>query len=118
MDCWDGESENKNEPIIYHGFTITSKIFFKDALEAIKQYAFFKSNYPLILSIENHCSVECQDKMASYLVNILGNMLYTGTVDETKIELPSPEELQNKILVKAKKASSTDSQGIVHIRGT
>lgn len=116
VDCWDGGSENKNEPIIYHGYTITSKIFFKDAIEeAVKPYAFFKSKYPLILSIENHCSVEYQDKMADYLVNILGDMLYTELVDETKTKLPSPEELKNKILVKAKKVSSTDNQGIAHI---
>ena len=113
MDCWDGGSENKNEPIIYHGYTITSKIFFKDTIEnAVKPYAFFKSEYPLILSIENHCSVECQNKMADYLINILGDMLYTGNVEETKTELPSPEELKNKILVKAKKVTSSDSQGI------
>lgn len=26
LDCWDGE---KNEPIIYHGHTLTGKILFK-----------------------------------------------------------------------------------------
>ncbi|ELU11921.1 hypothetical protein CAPTEDRAFT_81180, partial [Capitella teleta] len=27
LDCWDGPN---NEPIIYHGHTLTSKILFKD----------------------------------------------------------------------------------------
>ena len=30
----------------------------------------FRSAYPLILSIENHCSVEQQDKMAEYMVSM------------------------------------------------
>ena len=37
VDCWDG---NDNEPIIYHGHTLTSKILFKDVMAAIKEYAF------------------------------------------------------------------------------
>ncbi len=30
MDCWDGED---GEPIIYHGYTLTSKILFKDVIQ-------------------------------------------------------------------------------------
>ena len=113
MDCWDGDNDTKNEPIIYHGYTITSKILFKDVLEeAVKPFAFCKSKYPLILSIENHCSVEYQDKMAEYLEDILGDLLYKEPVDENKTELPSPEELSYKILVKSKKIDSITNQGI------
>ena len=58
LDCWDGE---EGEPIIYHGWTLTSKILFKDVMkDAIKDYAFYSTEYPLILSIENHCSLEQQ----------------------------------------------------------
>ena len=41
--------------------------------------------------------------MANHLVNILGDMLYKDTVDENKQELPSPEDLRGKVLIKAKK---------------
>ena len=113
MDCWDGGGENNHEPIIYHGHTLTSKIFFKDVIEsAIKPFAFYRSQYPLILSIENHCSVEYQDKMADYLVDILGDVLYTKPVDDGRTELPSPKELAGKVLVKAKKLKQQDSDGI------
>ena len=37
VDCWDGPD---NEPIIYHGHTLTSKILFKDVIQVIKDYAF------------------------------------------------------------------------------
>ena len=39
VDCWDGDD---GEPVIYHGHTITSKILFKDVVEACKTYAFSK----------------------------------------------------------------------------
>ena len=39
VDCWDGED---GEPIIYHGHTLTSKILFKDVVQACKKYAFEK----------------------------------------------------------------------------
>jgi hypothetical protein len=42
-------------------------------------------------------------KMAEHLKNILGDMLYLAEPNESIVFLPSPEELQYKILVKAKK---------------
>ncbi|MED6235697.1 hypothetical protein ATANTOWER_031930 [Ataeniobius toweri] len=63
-----------------------------------------KKSYPLILSIENHCSVPQQKKMAQYLIEILGDKLDVSSVkaDESG-RLPSPESLRGKILVKGKK---------------
>lgn len=57
--------------------------------------------YPVILSIENHCSVPQQKKMAQYLVEILGEKLDLSSikVDESGL-LPSPDSLKGKILVK------------------
>lgn len=60
-------------------------------------------SYPVILSIENHCSVPQQKKMAQYLTEILGDKLDVSSikVDESG-RLPSPESLRGKILVKVK----------------
>ncbi|XP_043931175.1 1-phosphatidylinositol 4,5-bisphosphate phosphodiesterase delta-4 isoform X2 [Protopterus annectens] len=102
LDCWDGPN---GEPIVYHGHTLTSKIFFKDVASAISKYAFKVSEYPVILSIENHCSVEQQTVMAEILKQILGDKLLRSTIDgKIPTVLPSPEELKGKILLKAKKA--------------
>ena len=101
MDCWDGPD---GEPVIYHGWTLTSKIKFKDVIEqGIKPFAFTTSEYPLILSIENHCSKVQQDKMGKHLLNILGHFLYKEKVDTSLQNLPSPEFFKRKILIKAKK---------------
>ncbi|XP_056278301.1 1-phosphatidylinositol 4,5-bisphosphate phosphodiesterase eta-2a isoform X1 [Pseudoliparis swirei] len=105
VDCWDGQD---GEPIVHHGYTLTSKILFKDVIETINKYAFVKNDYPVILSIENHCSVPQQKKMAQYLTEILGDKLDVSNikVDESGW-LPSPAMLKGKILVKGKKLPSS-----------
>uniref|UniRef100_A0A8D0LAN2 Phosphoinositide phospholipase C n=1 Tax=Sphenodon punctatus TaxID=8508 RepID=A0A8D0LAN2_SPHPU len=101
VDCWDGPD---GEPIVHHGYTLTSKILFKDVVETINKYAFIKNDYPIILSLENHCSVVQQKKMAQYLVEVLGDKLDLSSVHtEDPAKLPSPESLKGKILVKGKK---------------
>uniref|UniRef100_A0A9J7XPC4 Phosphoinositide phospholipase C n=1 Tax=Cyprinus carpio carpio TaxID=630221 RepID=A0A9J7XPC4_CYPCA len=98
VDCWNGSN---GEPVVYHGHTLTSKILLKDVITTIANYAFKASEYPLIVSIENHCSIEQQEVMARYFRDILGDMLLTNTADSS--ELPSPEALKRKILLKGKK---------------
>ncbi|XP_035266182.1 1-phosphatidylinositol 4,5-bisphosphate phosphodiesterase delta-4-like [Anguilla anguilla] len=106
LDCWDGSN---GEPIIYHGHTFTSKILFKDVIIAVEKYAFRASEYPLILSMENHCGVEQQAVMAQHLQRILGDKLLRSPVDSKLPDrLPSPQELIGKILIKGKKISRVD----------
>lgn len=101
VDCWDG---NDGEPIVYHGHTLTTKILFKDIVSTVKDYAFKTSEFPVILSLENHCGVEQQTVMARHLVQILGDTLLTCPLGgQEPQQLPSPQELKGKILLKAKK---------------
>uniref|UniRef100_A0A3Q3CAV0 1-phosphatidylinositol 4,5-bisphosphate phosphodiesterase gamma n=1 Tax=Haplochromis burtoni TaxID=8153 RepID=A0A3Q3CAV0_HAPBU len=100
LDCWDGPDDL---PIIYHGHTLTSKIKFLDVLHTIKEHAFVISEYPVILSIEDHCSVVQQRNMATHFKKVFGDLLLTKPVDNNAEELPSPYQLRRKILIKHKK---------------
>uniref|UniRef100_A0A803TPZ0 Phosphoinositide phospholipase C n=1 Tax=Anolis carolinensis TaxID=28377 RepID=A0A803TPZ0_ANOCA len=101
VDCWDGPD---GEPVVHHGYTLTSKILFKDVLEVINKNAFVKNEFPIILSIENHCSIQQQKKIAQYLKEIFSDKLDLTSVNagDSK-QLPSPQSLKGKILIKGKK---------------
>lgn len=91
VDIWDGPS---GEPIVYHGHTLTSRILFKDVVATVAQYAFQTSDYPVILSLENHCSWEQQQIMVQHLTEILGELLLRTTLDGLlPTQLPSPEAM-------------------------
>uniref|UniRef100_H3A3M2 Phosphoinositide phospholipase C n=1 Tax=Latimeria chalumnae TaxID=7897 RepID=H3A3M2_LATCH len=101
VDCWDGPD---GEPVVQHGYTLTSKVLFRDVVEAINNYAFLKNEYPVILSVENHCSLQQQVKIAQYLKEILGDKLDLSSENTGEHnQLPSPQSLRGKILIKGKK---------------
>ncbi|XP_058477625.1 1-phosphatidylinositol 4,5-bisphosphate phosphodiesterase epsilon-1 [Solea solea] len=104
LDCWDGDD---GMPVIYHGHTLTTKIPFKDVVEAINRAAFVNSDMPVILSIENHCSLPQQRKMAEIFKTVCGERLVTRFLFEGDFSddphLPSPLQLRGRILLKNKK---------------
>ncbi|XP_060774347.1 1-phosphatidylinositol 4,5-bisphosphate phosphodiesterase beta-3 isoform X2 [Neoarius graeffei] len=107
LDCWKGRPPDE-EPVITHGFTMTTEIPFKEVIEAIAESAFKTSPYPLILSFENHVdSARQQAKMAEYCRSIFGDALLIDPLEKYPLLpgqlLPSPQELLGKILIKNKK---------------
>uniref|UniRef100_A0AAY4D524 1-phosphatidylinositol 4,5-bisphosphate phosphodiesterase n=1 Tax=Denticeps clupeoides TaxID=299321 RepID=A0AAY4D524_9TELE len=109
LDCWKGRT-TEEEPVITHGFTMTSEISFKEVIEAIAESAFKTSPFPVILSFENHVdSPKQQAKMAEYCKSIFGDALLTEALEKFPLEqgvaLPSPMDLMGKILIKNKKKS-------------
>ncbi|XP_062070079.1 1-phosphatidylinositol 4,5-bisphosphate phosphodiesterase epsilon-1 isoform X1 [Lepus europaeus] len=104
LDCWDGDD---GMPIIYHGHTLTTKIPFKEVVEAIDRNAFITSDLPIIISIENHCSLPQQRKMAEIFKTVFGEKLVAKFLFETDFSddpmLPSPDQLRRKVLLKNKK---------------
>ncbi|XP_033962609.1 1-phosphatidylinositol 4,5-bisphosphate phosphodiesterase epsilon-1 isoform X1 [Pseudochaenichthys georgianus] len=104
LDCWDGDD---GMPVIYHGHTLTTKIPFKDVVEAVNRSAFVNSDMPVILSIENHCSLPQQRKMAEIFKTVIGERLVTRFLFESDFNddphLPSPLQLRGRILLKNKK---------------
>ncbi|KAJ8341767.1 hypothetical protein SKAU_G00340580 [Synaphobranchus kaupii] len=106
LDCWDGKGEDL-EPIITHGKAMCTDILFKDVIQAIKETAFVSSEYPVILSFENHCTKPQQYKMARYCEEIFGDLLLKQPLEAFPLDvgqpLPSPGELKRKILIKNKR---------------
>ena len=119
VDCWDGPDNN---PIIYHGHTLTSKIRFYDVIKCIREHAFAASEYPVILSIEQHCDIPQQQVMDRQFKEVFGgkergggregdvldpsllaDMLVTVPVDSNSSTLPSPGQLKHKVIIKHKK---------------
>ncbi|XP_060735080.1 1-phosphatidylinositol 4,5-bisphosphate phosphodiesterase beta-2 [Tachysurus vachellii] len=110
LDCWKGKPPDE-DPIITHGFTMTTEILFKDVIEAIAESAFKTSKYPVILSFENHVdTVKQQEKMANYCRTIFGDALLSDPLEKYPLkpghQIPSPSELMGKILIKNKKGPS------------
>ncbi|KNC83877.1 hypothetical protein SARC_03902 [Sphaeroforma arctica JP610] len=115
FDCWDGKN---GQPVIYHGYTITTKILFEDVVIAVAEHAFDATDYPLIISIENHCSVAQQRFMAETFHKHMSHLLLMDTLEEEGSEpgeyctqLPSPEQLKRKILIKNKKIGDASKAG-------
>lgn len=115
LDIWDGgkdEFTGSPIPVVYHGHTMTSKILFEDSeyhinpifshytiflidiLAVIKTLQVYlrlhPKTYPVILSLENHCSVPYQQVMATQLKSILGDKLFIPDEKSLKGPLPSP----------------------------
>ncbi|KAF7989040.1 hypothetical protein HCN44_007350 [Aphidius gifuensis] len=106
LDCWDGKGEDE-EPIITHGKAMCTDILFKDVIVALRDCAFVTSDYPVILSFENHCCLKQQYKLAKYCDEILGDLLLKEPLKDYPLEpghpLPPPSALKRKILIKNKR---------------
>lgn len=109
LDAWEGED---GEPIITHGHTLVVPTSFAACIEVVREVGFKTSEYPLILTIENHCSLGQQRRQAEILRDVLGPMLYRYNRDFTQVPLSdlmqgedewlSPQELKGKIIIRDK----------------
>ncbi|XP_037070836.1 inactive phospholipase C-like protein 1, partial [Pollicipes pollicipes] len=112
VDCWDGRDE---EPLVYHGNTLTSRTPLQDVLRTVSDYAFEVSDYPLVLHLENHCSVPAQRRIVQLLRDLLGKRLYVHpTSCRKQVTELSPQELKHRVLIKGKKLpAGTEGDGEV-----
>lgn len=59
-----------------------TNILFKDVIYAIRDTAFVTSDYPVILSFENHCNLTQQLKLARYCEEIFGDLLLKEPLED------------------------------------
>ncbi|XP_043470504.1 1-phosphatidylinositol 4,5-bisphosphate phosphodiesterase classes I and II isoform X1 [Leptopilina heterotoma] len=104
LDFWNGKFD---EPVIVHGYTFVPEICARDVIEAIADSAFKTSEFPVILSFENHCNPRQQAKIAQYCREYFGDMLLDCPLESHNLipgqELPPPALLRRKIIIKNKK---------------
>ncbi|EGD77973.1 phospholipase C gamma 1 [Salpingoeca rosetta] len=110
VDIWDGQD---GEPEVTHGHTMCTRVPFKGVIQAIADFAFVNNPFPVILSFENHCSPPQMRKMAAYCKATFGDLLQKEFMEGDGYEtlpnqLPSPEALKYKIIIKNKKRKQRD----------
>ncbi|KHN75452.1 1-phosphatidylinositol 4,5-bisphosphate phosphodiesterase eta-1 [Toxocara canis] len=100
LDIFDNDH---GEPCITHKRTLITSITLRNALKAIDQYAFVSNPYPVILTIENHVGLPQQKAMVRIFNEVLGDKIYIRPENAAVTQLPSPNALKRKYLLRGKK---------------
>ncbi|KAL5721048.1 phosphoinositide phospholipase C [Ranunculus cassubicifolius] len=99
LDLWPGSTKDGVE--VLHGRTLTTPVGLQECLNSIKENAFSASDYPLVITLEDHLDPNRQKKAAKMLIDTFGKLLFLPGPKCLK-ELPSPESLKKKILISTK----------------
>ncbi|KAL2333368.1 hypothetical protein Fmac_014581 [Flemingia macrophylla] len=99
LDLWPNSA--KDDIDVVHGRTLTTPVTLIRCLKAIKEYAFVKTDYPLIITLEDHLTPDLQAKVAGMAIQIFGELLYYPETDPL-MEFPTPESLKGRIIISTK----------------
>eukprot|EP01062_Namystynia_karyoxenos_P033007 TRINITY_DN24290_c0_g1_i1.p1 TRINITY_DN24290_c0_g1~~TRINITY_DN24290_c0_g1_i1.p1 ORF type:complete len:1327 (+),score=232.83 TRINITY_DN24290_c0_g1_i1:78-4058(+) len=104
IDCWNGSG---GEPQVTHGRTLCSAVTFRSVVEVIARCAFHtrdgrENPYPIVLSLEMHCSDDQQRRIAEHMTAVFGSRLEAAPEPGQESQHFSPEALRFKVLTKAK----------------
>ncbi|KAG4198474.1 hypothetical protein ERO13_A05G088100v2 [Gossypium hirsutum] len=99
LDLWPNSSGN--DVNVCHGRTLTSSVGLQKCLEAIKENAFKASEYPVIITFEDHLNPNLQEKVAKMVTETFGDILYTSETENLE-QFLSPESLKKKVLISTK----------------
>ncbi|CAM6055525.1 unnamed protein product, partial [Sphagnum tenellum] len=99
LDLWPNSA--KDDIQVLHGKTLTPPVEFDKCISAIKENAFVASQYPVIITLEDHLTSKLQKKAAEIMMDILGSTLYQPDT-EVMTEFPAPELLKGRIIVSTK----------------
>ncbi|KAH7437055.1 hypothetical protein KP509_05G054300 [Ceratopteris richardii] len=109
LDLWP--NSNEDDVSVFHGKTLTSSVSFETCLLAIKENAFLKSDFPVIVTLEDHLPPKLQEKAAKTICETFGEILYKPKEKDLK-EFPSPQELKRRILISTKPPKIPDDDTI------
>ncbi|XP_059626485.1 phosphoinositide phospholipase C 2-like [Cornus florida] len=98
LDLWPNSTSNDVD--VRHGGTLTSPVELIQCLKAIKDHAFIASEYPVIITFEDHLTPKLQAKVAQMVAGTFGDMLWRP---DTDLEVfPSPDSLKKKFIISTK----------------
>ncbi|PIA59419.1 hypothetical protein AQUCO_00400357v1 [Aquilegia coerulea] len=99
LDMWPNSTNNDVD--ILHGRTLTTPVELIKCLRSIKEHAFSASQYPVVVTLEDHLNSDLQSKVAKMVTQTFRDMLfYPGS--ECLEEFPSPNSLRNRIIISTK----------------
>ncbi|ETW76531.1 hypothetical protein HETIRDRAFT_174607 [Heterobasidion irregulare TC 32-1] len=111
MDVWS----SARGLVVTHGYTLSSAVLFREVCEAVGQ-AVREHDWPVLVSLECHVSVEGQPEIVQIMEECWGERLVRGPlgVEGTKSEV-TPKDLKGRIMVMVeyyppKNSEDTESQ--------
>ncbi|XP_055960008.1 phosphoinositide phospholipase C 2-like isoform X2 [Mercurialis annua] len=100
LDIWPNST--KDNVHVLHGRTLTTPVELITCLRSIKEHAFSASDYPVIITLEDHLTQDLQAKVAEMIIQTFGDLLFVPGSESLK-EFPSPESLKKRIIISTKR---------------
>ncbi|MED6209443.1 1-phosphatidylinositol phosphodiesterase [Stylosanthes scabra] len=99
LDIWPNSSKDNVD--VLHGRTLTTPVELIRCLKSIKEHAFVASEYPVVITLEDHLTPDLQAKVAEMVAETFGDVLFSPGSEALK-EFPSPESLKRRIIISTK----------------
>ncbi|XP_057979685.1 phosphoinositide phospholipase C 2-like [Malania oleifera] len=99
LDIWPNST--KDNINVLHGRTLTTPVELIKCLRSIKEHAFYASDYPVVITLEDHLTPDLQAKVAEMVTQTFGDILFSPGSECLK-EFPSPESLKRRIIISTK----------------
>ncbi|CAK7331202.1 unnamed protein product [Dovyalis caffra] len=94
LDLWPSKN---NKVVVFHGRTLNGSAELLECLLAIKEFAFRTSEYPVVITFEDHLPADLQAMVGEMVTKTFGGMLFRPARD-----IPSPQSLKKKVLISTK----------------
>uniref|UniRef100_A0A7N0UBN6 Phosphoinositide phospholipase C n=1 Tax=Kalanchoe fedtschenkoi TaxID=63787 RepID=A0A7N0UBN6_KALFE len=99
LDIWPNSTKDDIE--VLHGRTLTTPVELIKCLRSIKEHAFTASEYPVVVTLEDHLTPDLQAKVADMVTKTFDDILFAPGSECLK-EFPSPESLKRRIIISTK----------------
>ncbi|XP_073140329.1 phosphoinositide phospholipase C 2-like [Henckelia pumila] len=99
LDIWPSSAGDDVD--VLHGRTLTTPVQLIKCLRSIKEHAFTASEYPVIITLEDHLTPDLQAKVAEMITQTFGEMLFSPGPESLR-QFPSPESLKKRVIISTK----------------